>query len=220
MTMITSSEISVWDPVVRIGHWILVIGFAAAYFSGDDLLGVHVWAGYAVGVMVALRLVWGVVGSPHARFTDFVYRPAAAPRYLVDLIRFRAPRYLGHSPAGGAMVVALLIALAGTVGTGVATYAVRDHGGPLAGILAGPGVIVSAPPGAHEQSAAEEHAARRARPGHALKEVHEFFSTLTLWLVGFHLAGVLLASVVHRENLVRAIITGRKRPGARDAADD
>lgn len=220
MKLNTSSEISVWDPVVRIGHWILVIGFAVAYLSGDDLLGVHVWAGYAIGVVVAFRLVWGVVGPRHARFTDFVYRPLAVRRYLVDLIRFRAQRYLGHSPAGGAMVVALLIALAITVGTGLATYAVQDQAGPLAGMLAGPAVIVTAPPDAREPSAAGKHAAERARPGHALKEVHEFFATLTLWLIGFHLAGVALASLVHRENLVRAMITGRKRPDGEDTAAD
>ncbi|MEE9479215.1 MAG: cytochrome b/b6 domain-containing protein, partial [Kiloniellales bacterium] len=97
--------VRVWDIFVRVSHWALAAGFFVAYFTEDNLLLLHVWAGYLVGVLVVLRLLWGVVGPKHARFTDFVCGPRRAAGYLLDLFRFRAPRYLGHSPAGGAMAV-------------------------------------------------------------------------------------------------------------------
>ena len=87
------------------------LGFFIAYFTEDEVLSLHVWAGYAVGILVVLRVVWGFVGPKHARFTDFLFGPGEVIAYLVDLIRFRAKRYLGHSPAGGAMAIALWLGL-------------------------------------------------------------------------------------------------------------
>lgn len=201
-----SGWITIWDPLVRTLHWVLVAAFAVAYATEDDLLIVHVWAGYAVGAVVVLRVLWGFVGTRHARFSDFVTGPRRAIDYLKDLIRFRAPRHLGHSPAGGAMAVALLIVLAATVGTGLATYAVREGKGPLAPWLAAPAPIVEADAGLSKREI------RRRKPGHLLKEAHEFLADLALAMIVLHLAGVALASVAHRENLVRAMIDGKKRP--------
>ena len=75
---ISENSIKVWDPIVRIGHWTLVIAFFTAYFTEDDFLTLHVWAGYVIGVVVSFRLIWGFVGGQHARFKDVVRSPEAA----------------------------------------------------------------------------------------------------------------------------------------------
>jgi cytochrome b len=164
----------------------LVVAFTIAYFTEDDLLTVHVWAGYGVGVLIVARLVWGFVGPRHARFSDFVYAPAATLRYMRDLILFRAERHLGHSPGGGAMVVLLLVFLALTVATGLVVYGGDQQSGPLAGMFT-------------------------RDTGEAVEEIHEVLANITLALVIIHVSAVVLASFVHRENLIRAMITGNKR---------
>lgn len=158
-----------------------------AYLSGEEWLDLHVWAGYIIGGLLAFRLVWGLIGPRHARFSDFVYRPAAVKAYLKDLLRMRAPRYLGHNPAGGAMVLLLLFGLLMTTFTGLAHLAIEEGQGPLVGLIASGGYW----PDIYEES-------------------HELFANLTLLLVFVHIAGVLVSSMLHGENLVRAMITGRK----------
>ena len=200
--------IKVWDPFVRLFHWSVVLAFAVAYFTEDELLAVHVWAGYVVTGLVALRIIWGFVGPRHARFSDFVVGPSAALGYLRGMLTFTSKRYLGHSPAGGAMVVALLIGLSVLVGTGMATHAIRNNAGPLAGI-----VTAGAAPAATTTATVElrqGQGGRTPKPGALWKEIHELVANLVLVLVGLHLAGVLFASFAHRENLIRAMITGRK----------
>ncbi|MEQ8246872.1 MAG: cytochrome b/b6 domain-containing protein [Alphaproteobacteria bacterium] len=210
-------HVPVWDRFVRVAHWALVLAFAVAYLTEDDALTVHVWAGYAVGAIIVLRIVWGFVGPQHARFSDFLYRPGVIIGYLGALVRLRGRRYLGHSPAGGAMVILLLAGLLGTVGSGVWLYAVEDNRGPLAGI-----VSTAAPPttsaGGYRDGGDEEHddrddhdGGRQSHDSDTLEEIHEVLANLTLILVFLHIGGVLLASFVHRENLPRAMITGTKR---------
>lgn len=103
-----SALVKVWDPLVRIFHWSLAILFAAAWYSGGIWDAPHLGAGYAVFALILTRVVWGFIGSRHARFSDFVRGPATTMGYMAEMVRMRAPRYLGHNPAGGAMVVALL----------------------------------------------------------------------------------------------------------------
>jgi cytochrome b len=181
-----ASQVYVWDPFVRVFHWTVVVAFTVAYLVEEDPLIVHVWAGYVVGVLVVARIIWGFVGSPHARFSDFVYAPATAFAYVLDLLRFRGARYLGHSPGGGYMVIALLIFLALTVATGLIVYGGDQQAGPLAGMFT-------------------------KNFGESFEEVHEVVANVTLALIFFHILAVLLASFVHHENLVRAMVTGYKR---------
>ncbi|NNG05267.1 MAG: cytochrome B, partial [Inquilinus sp.] len=206
----------VWDPLVRVFHWALVVAFAVAYLTEhDDGVGlVHEWAGYIVAGLVAVRVLWGLVGPRHARFGDFLYRPSTVFAYLGDLLRSKSKRYLGHSPAGGAMAVVLLLSLAATVATGMATLAAEDGRGPLAGLIAVPAMPRDSAEFSLDRREGDEEDDDDDEDERAetLEELHEFFSNLTLILVFAHIGGVALASFAHRENLVRAMVTGDKRP--------
>jgi len=187
--MHSDSKIKVWDPLVRLFHWSLVAAFAIAYITEEDFLGPHVWAGYFVLSALLLRLVWGFVGSKHARFSDFVTSPVKAFRYAKDAVLFRAKRYIGHNPAGGLMIIVMLVSLAITTISGVAVYGAGDSAGPMAALFTGNSEVWK----------------------DVLEEVHEFFANFTLFLVIVHLAGVILESVLHKENLVSAMFSGMKR---------
>ena len=188
--MITQDQVKVWDPLVRALHWTLVGAFLAAFATGDEWLGVHVLAGYTVLGIVSARLIWGVVGTRHARFGDFVRGPRTVLGYLQDVLRGRARRYLGHNPAGGAMIVALLVGLTLTGVSGLLAYGASELAGPFAGAFRDPWW---------------------AKP---LEAVHELLANLTLILAGVHVAGVLASSLLHRENLGRAMVTGTQARGS------
>lgn len=209
----STKSVNVWDPIVRIGHWTLVIAFFTAYFTEDDFLTQHVWAGYIVGAVVLFRIVWGFIGSKHARFSGFIYSPAAVFDYLKELIRGKPQHYVGHNPAGGAMVIALLLSLGATVFTGLSLYAIEENAGPLAGIVAINYKAVSASiiPSAYADEGESEHGAMVNKEAEEFwEELHEFFANFTLLLVALHIGGVLLSSYIDKENLVKAMITGRK----------
>ena len=165
--------IKVWDLLVRATHWLLAILFVVAYTS-EDLMSVHRAAGYAIIAIVAVRVVWGFVGSQYARFAEFVRSPRQAIAYLRRLADGTAPRTLGHNPAGGLMILALLAALL------------------VASIT---GWLI--PAGA-------------SRNGDWIKDLHEFAANATLVLILLHVVGVVVSSLRHNENLVKAMITGRK----------
>lgn len=114
------ATVKVWDPFVRIFHWALVASFAVAFLVGEerDLRSLHLWAGYSAAALVALRILWGVLGTRYARFSQFVRGPRRIIGYVVDVARGREARHIGHNPAGGAMVVALLLSLLGVSLTG------------------------------------------------------------------------------------------------------
>ena len=181
-------EVRVWDPFVRIFHWLLVLLFTLAYVTGEDWLSLHVYAGYAVFGLVLLRVLWGIMGTPHARFGDFVYRPSRVIAFIKDTLARRARRYLGHNPAGGAMILLMLISLLLVSVTGFAVYGIEKGAGPLA-MLGGSSEFLE----------------------DVFEEVHEFFANFMVLLIVVHVAGVIAESLIHRENLVTAMVNGRKR---------
>ncbi|MDP4592964.1 MAG: cytochrome b/b6 domain-containing protein [Beijerinckiaceae bacterium] len=106
--------VKVWDVFVRVFHWSLVTLFVAAFFTPDFSEKIHQGVGYAIAVLLAARIIWGFIGSPHARFSDFVRGPRETAQFLRDTLYLRAKRYRGHNPAGGAMDVALIVSISGT----------------------------------------------------------------------------------------------------------
>jgi len=110
--------VRVWDLWVRIFHWSLVAGIAFQWVSSEDLPDLHQATGLGIAALVALRLLWGLVGSRHARFSQFVTGPGTAWRFAVAVLHGREARHLGHNPLGAWMIVALLFTVAGTALTG------------------------------------------------------------------------------------------------------
>lgn len=211
----TQVRTRVWDPLVRLFHWSLVILFTVAYFTGEEDSLWHIYSGYAIIGLLVFRVLWGLVGPQHARFSDFLYSPRRAWRYLKSLASPRPEHYTGHTPAGGWMILALLVSLALTSVSGLKVYGLEGHG-PLAGTDTG--IAIVAPAYADDEAGAddedEEHEGYGGGAEQAeeyWEEIHEFFSNLTVLLIFLHVAGVIVASVVHRENLVKAMFTGDKR---------
>ena len=175
------SVVRVWDLVVRLFHWSLVASFVVAWLTRHGNENVHYLAGYAAAGLVVLRVAWGVVGTHYARFRQFTRSPRTTLKYLGDIVTGREARYLGHNPAGAAMIIALLIAMTATALTGWMQTTDQFWG--------------------------EEW----------VTEIHEKLADGLLLLVLAHIAGGILASVRHHENLVVAMFTGLKRaPEAED----
>jgi cytochrome b len=172
---IPTRRILVWDVPTRLFHWLLVASFAGAFLTAESerLRDVHVALGYTFAGLIGFRLVWGFAGTRYARFRSFLFPPAELWRYLRALPTRAPRRYLGHNPAGGLAIFALLALGLGTAATGWATF--NDLG------------------------------------GEALEELHEGLAFAMLAVVAVHVAGVLLGSLQHRENLVMAMVTGRKQ---------
>ena len=182
-------QTKVWDIFIRIFHWSLLATFAITYITEDDFPTLHVYAGYIMMALIVLRLIWGVIGTHHARFSSFIIKPSAVIKYMKEVVQFRAKRYLGHNPAGGAMVIALLISLSMTLLFGLLTYGAAEFSGPLAGLAGGVSESLT----------------------NIFEELHEFFANFTVFLVVLHVIGVAIASFQHKENLVKSMITGYKQ---------
>ncbi|WP_294535320.1 cytochrome b/b6 domain-containing protein [uncultured Rhodoblastus sp.] len=182
------TERQVWDLPVRIFHWSLVLAVAAAFVTNK--LGVryfkyHVWAGYTVIVLVAFRLVWGLVGTRHARFWNFLRGPSETLTYARDLVAGKDRHYPGHNPLGALMVILLLGALAVQSIIGLFGNDEIFNFGPLYGYVT------------------KEFSL-------ALTSIHK---KLFYWLAGavaLHVLAVAAHKIFLHENLVRAMFTGRK----------
>jgi cytochrome b len=173
-------KVLVWDAPVRVFHWLMVLSFAGAYLTAESEQWrlVHVTLGYTMAGLVGFRILWGLFGTRHARFSTFVRGPAAIARYLRAMLRGQPDHYTGHNPAG-ALVIVVLLGL---------TLAVAASG----------------------------WAAFNEVGGNWLEESHEVAANLMLAVVGLHVTGVLLSSWLHRENLIGAMITGRKAGQSND----
>lgn len=199
------NAIKVWDPLLRCFHWSLVVLFTVAFVTGDEESAVHINAGYAVMALVLFRIVWGFVGSEHARFKDFIFAPATVIRYLKALLGGKPQHYFGHNPAGGYMVVLMLATLLVVTVTGLEVYAQEGHG-PLA---SNDGVSIIAVASADGDSV-ESRPAGEGDAEEYWKEVHEAAAYFMLALIVMHLMGVAVSSFLHKENLVKAMLTGNK----------
>ena len=164
-------RVPVWDPFVRVFHWSLLVAGIVVLGSAEEQAWLHEQTGYFILALIGLRVLWGLIGSRHARFSDFVYGPEKTLAYMKGLGAGRPQSYLGHNPAGGWMVVALLCTMLAA---------------GASGLLMGTG------------------------DPEFWEDVHEGFANLMLFLVVVHVGGVLLGSLLHEENLIRAMWTGVK----------
>jgi cytochrome b len=198
--MTEEKTVQVWDIGVRLFHWSLVAFYSVAYISGEEEGFIHAYAGYAIISLLLFRVTWGIVGTRHARFTDFIFGPQAVLRYAKSMLARRPLHYLGHNPLGGWMVLALLISLSIASWTGLEAYAMEGKG-PLATNFQ---INVISP------VSADGHDEKENGEDNLWKELHEVFAHLTLILVVIHVLGVVSASLLHHENLIRAMVTGDK----------
>jgi cytochrome b len=174
------TRIDVWDLPVRAFHWLLALSFAGAFLTAESerVRDVHVALGYSFASLIAFRLAWGVIGSRHARFASFIRGPQAVWRYLRSLFTRSPEHHVGHNPAGGWAILAMLALGIITGVSGCMTY--NELGGRWLG------------------------------------ELHEGAANALLGLVMLHVAAVVVSSYLHRENLVAAMITGRKNGAPAD----
>lgn len=182
-------QIPVWDLFVRLFHWGLVVGFATCFVSGEfNLMTLHVWVGYSVTTLLMARLVWGLIGSPSARFRNFLYPIQETLAYAQGLRRGHPPHYLGHNPLGALMVFALLTLCLSICLSGLTTLATIEFDGPLLFLN----------PWFDDAMA------------YAVEDIHERLPQWTLAFIAAHLAGVIVSSRLHKENLLTSMITGKK----------
>jgi cytochrome b len=180
------ARVRVWDVPVRIFHWTIVGLIATSWVAADQgFMRVHLWSGSAMLAFLLFRLVWGIVGSTTARYSDFIRSPRAAFGYVRALVGADKPRHAGHNPAGGWMVVVLLATLSAQVATGLFANDGLKFMGPLA-------LQVT------------------ADTSDRLTVVHGWLFNFLLLLIWLHVVAVFFYFFVKRENLVTPMLTGKK----------
>lgn len=212
-------QIKVWDIAIRIFHWSLVVGFVIAYVSGEEEDLLHIYSGYVVFGLILFRILWGSIGTRYARFWNFVYGPEATVTYVKSIFSGKPIHYLGHNPIGGWMVILMLVSLFAVSWSGLELYA-SEGKGPLAN--ADISLINHALANGDDDDERDEHDDDENEPedDEFWEDIHEALAEITLFLVFVHIIGVLIASVIHKENLVRAMFTGKKRYQAADNSSD
>jgi cytochrome b len=171
--------VRVWDPLVRLCHWLIAVGVLLAWLSreGTGLLSdSHEAIGYGVLACLTLRLIWLIFSpSPFARLSGFSVAPAKVIPYLREFMRGQAPRHLGHNPLASCMALTLWLLLALISLSGWLYTTDRFWGLEWVG------------------------------------QTHLYSTYALLALLPVHLIGVVVSSIMHRENLVLAMLTGNKR---------
>lgn len=187
----TTNTIAVWDRFVRLFHLALIVGFACAYLTSQaGMQQLHARIGYFLIGLITARLIWGVVGSRHARFSDFLYSPRAIFRHVQTILAGHPQRHLGHDPAGGAMIVLMILMLTLILSAGMLLLGMLEFTGLLQTVrLDDPWVYL-------------------------LRDVHVTLVNIFLLLIMLHIVGVILASIQQRENLLWSMISGNKKPRA------
>ena len=184
-------KILVWDVPVRLFHWLLVILMGVSYFSGragGDWMQLHFWSGYGILTLLFFRIGWGFVGSTTARFSTFLKGPVAALTHVAHLFRKDGPRDVGHNPIGGAMVVVLILAVLAQAVAGLFTSDTDT------GMVNGPLALKVADKWVDRATA-----------------FHAYWINVLLILAAVHVAAVAIYLVWKRQNLIGAMVTGRKR---------
>jgi len=183
-------NVKVWDLPTRLFHWALVLGFISAYLTAEFHLGfIHTFIGYFLCLLLVARIIWGFVGNQYARFKSFIFSPQETLTYLHGMLHNNPRHYLGHNPAGALMVFGLLTLLALIMITGLVTLALIDFEGPLLFLIDYFDDEVS----------------------YAIRHLHGLLIDIALVIIPLHLLGVAAGSLQHKENLVRAMITGKKK---------
>lgn len=178
----------VWDWPTRLFHWGLAASILGAYVSnrlGASYFSLHLFFGYATIVLVVFRLIWGFVGTHHARFVNFLEGPRGVLRYVSAVGRKRHTRYAGHNPLGALMVVTLLSVTGAQAALGLFGNDEIFNLGPLAGFVSKETSLL-------------------------LTSLHRKLFYVILFAVVFHVGAVLIHVFVKREPLILAMITGCK----------
>jgi cytochrome b len=185
----THVAVKVWDAPIRIVHWAIVLLFAFQFVTGKiggELMTWHAYCGYSILVLVVFRILWGFVGSTHARFASFLAGPAATLRFARRLFSRQAVPQLGHNPLGGWMVIALVACLAFQAGSGLFANDGASAEGPLASLVS-------------------------LEVSNRLTELHRWNLNLLLLLAGIHIGGVLFHWFAKKDNLVAPMFSGVKQ---------
>lgn len=182
-------DVYIWDPLVRLFHWSLVILVAFSWYSaetGGNWMQYHMWSGYAILTLVLVRVAWGFVGTSYARFGSLLHRPRAVFEDLRSLPLRDARRHAGHTPLGGINIALLLICLLIQAGTGLFANDDIFTEGPLYRLVG-------------------------KDTSDWLTAVHHYNFNALLLLVGLHIAAVFYHLIRRRENLIVPMVTGRKK---------
>ncbi len=209
------NKVYVWDPLIRFFHWTLVIAFTIAYLTGEEESLLHAYSGYYILGLLAVRIVWGFIGTHYARFSQFIYPPTAVIDYIKGLFSLghnETPdkKFIGHNPAGGWMVITLLISLLATSYSGLKVYGLEGYG-PLASNATSISqqqeqfIKVSESRTEHNDDATEAEE-------EFWEEIHEFLANFTVLLIALHIGGVFLSCKKQKQNLVKSMLTGFKDP--------